>query len=288
MHITPIAANRFLSDGGAMFGLVPKVIWQKRCPADGENFLIQRANSFLVRDNEGGLGLVDCGCGDPAGFSERERAMHGLEEDWLLRRSLTAAGVSFDEIQWVLLSHAHWDHAGGLRLPDGSPTFPNARILLRETELELALGGNPLLYKSYPAAVQESLTALRDRIVTVSDSGEEVLPGIRVFSGAGHTDGQACIVFESPRIEGETAEVPAAVFAGDNCPTQHHLRLVFQTAYDTFPLKTRAWKREWLPRIADEGRVLLFTHDPEAYGALIEPHPRDEFVPTRLIQGSLT
>jgi len=287
MFITPLPANQFVSDGGAMFGLVPKVLWQKRCPADAQNAIPQRANSFLVRDNEGGLGLVDCGCGDPADFPERERALHGLETEWLLRKSLAALGTAFDDINWVMLSHAHWDHAGGLLRPDGSPTFPKARLLLRATERDLVLGGDPLLFKSYPDRVKQALETLADRTGVFAGEGEEVLPGIRVYSGAGHTGGQACIVFEEPEVAGLPEKLPAAVFAGDNMPTRHHLRMVFQTAYDTWPLKTRAWKREWLPRIAKGGWALLFTHDPGAYGATIVEDPKEEFCVKTLLTGIL-
>lgn len=288
MIITPLPANQFLTDGGAMFGLVPKVLWQKRCPADEKNAIVQRANSFLVRDNAGVLGLVDCGCGDPSLFPERERALHGLEEEWLLRKSLHKQGVEFEDIAWVLLSHAHWDHAGGLLRADESPTFPNARVLLRETERDLVLGGDPLLYKSYPPRVKLALEILADQTEVFPGNGEEVRPGIRVFSGAGHTEGQACILFEAPEIDGAPAPFPAAVFAGDNLPTRQHLRMVFQTAYDTYPLKTRAWKREWLPRIAREGMALLFTHDPDAYGATIREDAREEFCVETLLTGVLS
>ncbi len=285
MWITPLSANQFLSDGGAMFGLVPKLIWQKRCPADASNAIVQRANAFLVREGDGTLGLVDCGCGDPAGFSPKERTHHGLEDDWLLRKSLAELGVAFGDIHWVLLSHAHWDHAGGLLLPDDSPTFPNAKVILRESERDLVLGANPLLYKSYPPRIRKSLEILAGHTEVTPGAGEEIRPGIRVFSAAGHTDGQACILFDSPKFAGYPDALPAAVFAGDNLPTRNHLRMVFQTAYDTQPLQTRAWKREWLPRIADNGWALLFTHDPDAFGALIRHDDKEEFSVTRLLTG---
>jgi glyoxylase-like metal-dependent hydrolase (beta-lactamase superfamily II) len=286
MKLTPLTANTFASDGGAMFGLVPKGIWGRDCPADADNMIPQRANAWLIETDDGARGLLDTGCGDPRWHPERERAWHQLESDWLLPQSLEAAGVAAAEIDFVLLSHAHWDHAGGLLSPEGVPTFPNARIYLRRAEADCATGGDPLLYKSYPEPIRRMFEILADRIFAVSDEEPEVFPGIYLLPAAGHTAGQACVHFSRPQLAGLDRPVGSALFTGDNCPTRHHLRMVFQTAYDTLPLQTREWKRQWWPRCAENGSLLLFTHDPDAYGAWIAADPRKEFVVRDLYTGS--
>jgi glyoxylase-like metal-dependent hydrolase (beta-lactamase superfamily II) len=284
MNVYPLVANHFLSDGGAMFGLVPKKLWSRICTADENNQIPQRTNVLLIEHPDAGWGLLDTGCGSPEAFSEKERTLHGLDDTWLLSEALKNQGLTFNDISWVVLTHAHWDHAGGLVLPDGSPAFPNAEIHLLQAELDLATGGDPLLYKSYPQSVTSALETLRDKLRPVQAAGTEILPGIRLESAAGHTAGQACIRVDHPVIRGDSANAPPALlFTGDNCPTRHHLRMVFQTAYDTFPLDTRAWKQKWFPICANEEIPLFFSHDADTFGAWIQPDPKHEFVTTRLL-----
>ena len=287
MKLTPLTANTFASDGGAMFGLVPKGIWQGLCPPDEKNMIRQRANAWLIETADGKKGLLESGCGDPAWFSERERSLHQLESEWLLARSLKTLGIAFEDIDFILLSHAHWDHAGGLMHPDGRPVFPNAEIFLREAEVNCVLGKDPLLYKSYPGKIQQSFKTLSHLIFPVPDDDPEVLPGIYMLPAPGHSEGQAGIFFSSTELTGREGKKLSALFTGDNCPSQHHLRMVFQSAYDTYPLKTRAWKQEWLPRCAADDILLLFTHDPECFGAWIREDPKHEFVVRETYGGNL-
>jgi glyoxylase-like metal-dependent hydrolase (beta-lactamase superfamily II) len=285
MKLTPLTANTFSSDGGAMFGLVPKTLWQRRCEADPNNLIPQRANVILIETEDGKHGLLDTGCGNPAWFSDREREHHVLEEEWLLPQALDAQDLGFSDIDFILLSHAHWDHAGGLLDADGQPTFPNAEIFLRKTEADCVLQKDPLLYKSYPPKIAQTFDTLADRIFPVPDDDPEILPGIYLLPAPGHTEGQTCVSFIRPTLAGCGREVKAALFVADNCPTQHHLRMVFQTAYDTYPLKTRAWKNTWWPRCAAEEILLLFSHDAEAYGAWIEADPKHEYIVSHTYTG---
>lgn len=270
-----------------MFGLVPKTLWSRMVDTDDQNRIRQRAISLLIETDDGKKGLVETGCGNPDWFSDRERDMNGLEEDWLLRKSLAAENLGFEDIDFILLSHAHWDHAGGLTDPEGNPVFPKAEIFLRQKEVDCATGKDPLLYKSYPPKIQAAFEQLGDLIFPVPDDDPEVLPGIYLLPAEGHTEGQACISFTQPEMAGLEREVPAALFTGDNCPTQHHLRMVFQSAYDTYPLKTRSWKRTWFPRCAEENLLLLFTHDIDVDGAWITADPKKEYLVTDTYRNAL-
>ncbi len=280
MRVTPFVASRFASDGGAMFGLVPKPIWSRRIPADDRNAIPQNANCLFLELEDGRRGLVDTGCGHPDRFSDKERAIHQLGDGWPLLDFLDGRGVAPADLDFVIFSHLHWDHAGGAGRPDGEgqirPVFPNARHIVHRVEWQDAVSGDPLLYKSYPENVIAPLRDLGEGLTAIEANEEEVLPGVSLIRSGGHTRGH-CIV----QIRDEDLEIvhPAAsslprikelVFAADVCPTRHHLPLVFQTAYDTYPLDTRRWKMHWLAQIALEGMLLAFDHDPDAAAVTLQ------------------
>jgi glyoxylase-like metal-dependent hydrolase (beta-lactamase superfamily II) len=287
MRLTPLVASTFFSDGGTMFGLVPKGIWARRLPPDDRNRIAQHAHSLLVELDDGRRGLVDTGCGPAENFSDKEIDVHGLGPGWPLRDALGRRGVELDALDFVVFTHLHWDHAGGARAPrflKREISFPNARFFMHRFEWEDAASGNALLFKSYPPEIMKALESVGDdRRVLLTDRDREVAPGLRLVRSGGHTRGHGAVVFEGDGLEIERPGADGAlcprlaVFAGDVCPTQHHLRMVFQTAYDTFPLDTRAWKRQWLPRLAREQGWLLFDHDPDLYGATLREDPREEF-----------
>lgn len=278
MRIVPLVASRFRSDGGTMFGLVPRPLWAKRIPPDDRNRIPQNAHSLLVLLDDGRPGLIDTGCGSADRFSERELDLHGLGPGWPLAEALRRHRVAPEDIQFVVFTHLHWDHAGGALAPASfgrALTFPNATHYIHELEWQDAVSGNPLLYKSYPTEIAQTLQGARRQLVT--DRDPDILPQIRLLRSGGHTRGHCVVQLEGGLLE-PAGEAAPAVFAGDVCPTRHHLRMVFQTSYDTYPLDTRAWKREWLPRLAREAGWLLFDHDPDIYGAQLAEDPREEFV----------
>jgi glyoxylase-like metal-dependent hydrolase (beta-lactamase superfamily II) len=288
MRVTPLIASVFRSDGGTMFGLVPRTIWSRRMAPDDLGRIAQHAHSLLLELDDGRVGLVDTGCGPDAAFDEKERAIHALGPGWPLAENLARLGRRPEDIDLVLFTHLHWDHAGGAVAPKGSAeplVFPRAAHFVHRFEWEDAASGNPLLYKSYPPAIVEALARADLRLV--DDGAPDILPGVRLERSSGHTRGHGTVV-----IAGSGAELihPATgrahawarppaflLFAGDVCPTQHHLRMVFQTSYDTYPLDTRAWKRARLGAAAAEGGLVLFDHDPDLYGAFIRADPEREF-----------
>ncbi len=289
MKLTPIRASRFEADGGAMFGLVPRTLWQKLVEPNAQNLIPQTLNTWLIETDDGRFGLLDLGCGNPLWKTEKARRISGMPDTWDLEDGLAARGIAHDQIDFVILSHLHWDHAGGVghRHEDGTTeiTFPNAVHIVHADEYALAGSGDPLLFKAYPGDVIAPLQALgRERLRLVEGDVNEVLPGIQMLRSGGHTAGHCIVVFApgSCEINCPGAFAPAdgarTVYAADMVPTQHHLRLVYQMAYDTYPLDVRRWKREWLPDMARRGDLLLFDHDPELIGATLQPHETREFI----------
>jgi len=272
-----------------MFGLVPKTIWSRMIPANEHNRIPQHANCLLLMLDDGRKGLIDAGAGPADEYPAKEREVHELSPGWPLAESLLRRDISPEQISFVILTHLHWDHAGGAVRRQServeAPAFARAEHFLHALEWEDATSGNPLFYKAYPPHIPQGLRLLpAGRLCLVDSDHREILPGVRLVRSGGHTRGHCAVVLDAPEILIETGGAPLhlagrrLVFAGDVCPTHHHLRLVFQTAYDTFPLQTRAWKREWLPAMASARDVLGFCHDPELFGATLRADAHKEFV----------
>ncbi len=286
MKVTPIIASKFMSDGGTMFGLVPKTIWSKLIPADEKNRIRQHAHVLLLELDDGRRGLIDTGCGPADKFDAREREQHGLGPGWPLMERLIDLRIDPAEISFVVFSHLHWDHAGGASPGHNALSFPNAIHYVHAQEWADATGGDPLLYKSYPDATIAPLRDLEGTLLhLVSGEREKILPGVTLARSGGHTRGHAMVMIESSQgIELVHPErlfmfAPERIlFSGDVCPTRHHLRMVFQPAYDTYPLETRQWKRTWLPVIAGKQTLMVFDHDPDLFGATIKPHEQREYI----------
>ena len=288
MRITPFIASTMLSDGGTTYGVVPKPLWQRATPPDASNRIPHNAYAWLITLDDGRRGLLDTGCGPAEFFSEKERMLAGLGTGWPLMETLTRFGVAPEQIEFVVLSHLHWDHVGGASrfLAGGAraPAFPRAQHFVTRAEWTDATSGDPLFYKAYPQAILEPLRQHPELLRLVDDAAPAILPGIELVRSSGHTRGHAVTVLQSDKLElvdaagGCGPTTHKAVLASDLCPTRHHLRMVFQLAYDTFPLDTRAWKRTWLPWLAAEHTVLLFDHDPDFFGGTIRPDEKQEFV----------
>jgi len=271
-----------------MFGLVPRTLWSKLITPDPDNRIKQNAHVLLVELPDGRRGLVDTGCGAFSKFEEKHARLHGLGPGWPLLDELNRSGLAREAISFVIFSHLHWDHAGGASMILGDETvltFPNADHFIQAQEWESATGGDPLLYKSYPSDTIAPLKKIpAKQLHLIREERKKILPGITMIRSGGHTRGHAVILFEHP--EGLDIRHPEslfmfpprrALFAGDVCPTRHHLRMVFQTSYDTYPLETRQWKRAAMPEVAADGTMILFDHDPDVFGATIKPDERKEF-----------
>ncbi len=250
--IYPVTDGRFRLDGGAMFGVVPKVLWEQCCPADDQN-RIQLSVTCLVVRAYGKNILVDTGLGDKWDGKYRER--FAIDRTPPLAESLKKLGLSFDDIHIVINTHLHFDHAGGNTLRQGAqivPAFPKAAYFIQRGEYEEAVRANERTKASYRE--ENFIPIAQERRWEFLDGDAEIVPGVSVVVTHGHTTHHQSVKIES---EGQVA-----LFLGDLIPTVSHLPLPYIMGYDLYPLQTLETKRKTLQRACDENWLLVFEHDP--------------------------
>ncbi|MFL5463424.1 MAG: MBL fold metallo-hydrolase [Gemmatimonadaceae bacterium] len=265
-------------DGGAMFGVVPKPLWEKRIPADERN-RIQLGMRCLLIEHPSGLVLIDTGAGNKE--NEKFKDIYGLENDGangetMLEDGLRAIGVAPTDIALVINTHLHFDHAGGntRNRPDGSLeiSFPNATYIVKRGEYEYATHTNERTAASY---FERNFVPLETagKIEFVARE-KEIVKGIRVVATPGHTPFHQSVLIESA---GERA-----FYLGDLVPTHAHLPLPWIMGYDVEPLVTLETKRRILKQALDEKWLLIFEHDATVAWGRIE-HDGKMY---RLLEGS--
>jgi glyoxylase-like metal-dependent hydrolase (beta-lactamase superfamily II) len=249
-------------DGGAMFGVVPKTLWQKRAQADDQNRILLGLNTAVVRTGRHTV-VVETGVGNKQTAKMRE--IHCNQE--LLPASLAAAGVSLEEVDIVINTHLHFDHCGWNTTlhADGSvtPTFPNARYFAHRGEVEhghLQLDRDRVSYLSpnYDPLVESGQMTLLDN--ESIQAGLEICPGISVELFPGHTDQLMGVHVES-RSRGGAVE--HACYISDLIPTSSHLEPTWVMGYDLDPVECIAQRKRFYQRAIPEKWLVLFTHDHE-------------------------
>jgi glyoxylase-like metal-dependent hydrolase (beta-lactamase superfamily II) len=245
----------FRLDGGAMFGVVPRVLWERRKPPDALNRISMTTNCLLV-ESAGELVLVDTGIGDK--HDERFREMFALEEGATrLPESIREAGYELGDVGHVILSHLPFDHCGwNTRQVDGRllPTFPKARYWLNRGEVEHARAPNDRDRASYLPANWEPL--FDAGVVELFDDSARPVPGVEAVRAPGH-NADMCVVL----LDG--GDGARGIYLADLVPTSAHLPYAWVMAYDLYPLQTVAGKKHWLPRAAADNWLCIFEHDPE-------------------------
>ena len=244
-------------DGGAMFGVVPKPLWEKRIPADERN-RIQLGMRCLLIEHPSGLILIDTGAGNKENAKFKD--IYGLENEGaddgtMLEDGLKEIGVAPADIAIVINTHLHFDHAGGntRNRPDGSieVSFPNATYIVRRGEYEYAMNSNERTAASYFERNWVPLDQA-DRIEWVSRE-KEIVKGVRVIPTPGHTPFHQSVLIESAGDR--------AFYLGDLVPTHAHLPLPWIMGYDVEPLVTLETKRRILKQADDENWLVIFEHD---------------------------
>jgi len=256
-----VSDGRFRLDGGAMFGVVPRVLWEKSDPPDHRNRILLGLNCLLI-DTGSHKVLVDTGIGDK--FTEKFATIYGIDKSQNLLGSLEKVGVTAAEITHVVLTHLHFDHCGGntRRHDDGRlyPTFPNARYCVQRGELEVAMNPDPRSKASYLPENWQPLQEA-DQLVLI-EGNQTIVPGVETLVTGGHTrDHQVVIV----RSNGQTA-----CFLADLCPTTSHVRLPYVMSYDLYPKQTMEAKQKVLRQALEEHWLLIFEHAPRVVAGYLK------------------
>jgi len=240
-------------DGGAMFGVVPRTLWEKRLPPDDSNRIPLGMRPLIVRTGKTNL-IIDAGCGDK--MDAKLAQIYKLDRRYHLDHALAAAGLSPDDIDLVVASHLHFDHVGGFTKigKDGSvvPRFPKARYIAHRAEWEDATHPHERNRASY---LQENFVPLKDAgVLTLVDDAAEIIPGVRYRRSGGHTQHHQVVMIESG---GRTA-----VFTADMYPTSVHIPDPWVMGYDLYPMDTLAFKRAFAREAIEREYLLYFEHDP--------------------------
>ena len=268
LQLTTLHDGPFRLDGGAMFGVVPRPLWEKKAPAD-DRHRIQLAMRPLLVEAAWGRMMVDCGAGDK--MSAKERDMYALDRSRTLDHALAEVGLSSASIDVALATHLHWDHFGGATIRDGGalePRFPHARYVIRAAEWEDATHPHERNRASY---LQDDFVPLQPAgVVDYFDDDREIRPGVRVVRTGGHT-GQHQIVFVESG--GRTA-----VFVADLIPTTAHLQDPWVMGYDLFPMETLAFKKRFIAEAIAREYLILFEHDPHVAAGYIREKDGKRYV----------
>jgi glyoxylase-like metal-dependent hydrolase (beta-lactamase superfamily II) len=245
----------FRLDGGAMFGVVPRTLWSKSYAPDDRHRIELAIRPLLVEAGSKWI-LIDTGMGDK--FNEKLKSIYGIEEHSKLEHELAEMGLSTSDIDMVINTHLHWDHAGGNTRRDAStgkwiPNFPNARYIVQRGEYEFATHVNERTRGSYRF---DDYVALEEQgYFDFVDGDFLVTNGVRVIRSGGHVPYHQCVLLESNKTK--------AFYLGDLIPTHAHLPHPYITGYDIEPLVTLEKKKEFLSKAHEEDWLLFFGHDPK-------------------------
>lgn len=248
-----VSGGRFRIDGGVMFGIVPKTVWQNIAPpVDAHNRTLVDTHCILARDGKHVV-LIDTGYGGK--YSPLDRKVNDLEPRDPIVEELASLGIHPDSITHVLFSHLHFDHAGGatrwLQQRKAVPTFENARHWVHRWEWEDATSEAAEIRAAYP---QQNLIPLAEAgLVDVFQEDGELLPGLRARLTGGHTRGHTSFWFED--------QDQSLLYIGDICPSAAHVRPQWHTSYELYPMETRRIKPRILAEAADRGTWVVWNHD---------------------------
>ena len=233
-----------------MFGVVPKPIWSALAEPDKSNRIALQTNCLLLDDGSQKV-LIETGFGEK--WSDKERAIYDLERRTVID-ALGEVGCEPEQINFVIVTHLHFDHAGGLTVLDSSgeaiPAFPNAKIITQQAEWDDAQANKSTMTRTY---LRTHLDPIADRVQLV-DGEKELLPGIVVWPMVGHTWGQQAVRFDDGN--------GIVCFPGDVMPTANHVGPSFNMGYDMLPYQNMLSKQALLERARNESWRIVIDHEP--------------------------
>ncbi|HEX4783308.1 MAG TPA: MBL fold metallo-hydrolase [Candidatus Sulfotelmatobacter sp.] len=284
-------------DGGAFFGVVPKVMWSRKVASDDKNYVTAGLNSLLIRTEGPRTGkqtvLVETGMGNK--LSDRMIKFYGQPAKLL--DNLAAAGVAPEDVDIVINSHLHFDHCGWNTVRDKNdkivPTFPRAKYYAPEGEWQYARRPSERDAISYIPENYDPLVASGQ--MTLLKGGEEIIPGISVKTFPGHTAHMQAILIQSPcenprfaQKQGEAGHPRTACYISDLMPTTAHIDLTWGMAFDLYPLQTIESKKQYYLRAIPEKWLTVFTHDPTTPWAYVEMDEAGKMVARTVSQAGET
>lgn len=260
-----VRAGWFRPDAGGFFGVVPKALWSRFAETDERGRLLCRLNLLLIEAG-GRRVLVETGTGVRMGAKDRDiKGVEGGDPVVALRE----VGEDPDSIDFVVVTHLHYDHAGGMVDADGRPFFPNARYVVQRDEAEAA-HGDELRVQGIMEA--EQLDAVRAAGQLAEVHGEvELVDGVRVLRTGGHTRGSQAVLI------GSEGSAERAIFWGDLIPTRWQIPVRWTSAYDDYPVEAVEMRNRLVRQAASEGWWCYFTHDPGAMPIRIEATEKGGF-----------
>ena len=260
-----LMADRWKADGGMMFGVVPKILWERQKPADGQNMIDCACVCLIARINGK---VVVCETGIGTKLSEKRAQQVSLREPEGLLIHLQRLGIRPDEVDAVVTTHLHWDHAGGLTRRDAGKlelTFPKARHFIQRSEWDFALHPD---VRSQAGYVQDDFTPLADgnRLVEFLDGEAEVMPGVHIRHVGGHTPGSQIMVLRSGEL--------ACAVTGDLVCTAPHLRVPWTMSADIEPLKVLEQKARLFDEAQRHRWLLVLSHETDQPAGYLEEDGR--------------
>ncbi len=253
-----ISAGHVLLDGGAMFGVIPRPMWEKKMPPDARNRVTLAMNCLLIRAG-GKRILVETGAGGK--LNARARDIYGLDGPFL-EDELRGYGLRPEDIDIVLNTHLHFDHCGGNTRVEKDkvvPAFPNARYIVQRGEFEHAMNPNERDRASY---IPENYAPIEAAgMYSFLDEDGVIAPGVEVIRLPGHTADMQAVKL--------TGGGKTAFLFADLIPTTAHLPLPWILGYDLYPMTTLENKKRWIPEVVREGWLALFSHDARVPAAFL-------------------